>query len=256
MKRAVSISLGGSVRDKKVTLNLLGEEITIERIGTDGDVEKAIRLYNEMDGQVDAFGVGGIDLGLTVAGRYYPLYDAQKLVTGVQHTPVVDGGGLKITLERGLAQFIEQEIGDQVQPKRVLITSGVDRYGSVLSFSEAGYDMLIGDLGFALGRLSKKTMRAKSLEDLIFAGSRNKNPANRALVTLHFDNSDSIFPGGAEGDFTITRIIKRGGGGGYKMNGKKATRSQILNALAAANVDPDGSNQFVLQGKIVELTHI
>jgi hypothetical protein len=104
-----------------------------------------------MDGNVDAFGVGGIDLGLTVAGRYYPLYDAQQLVAGVRQTPVVDGGGLKITLERGIAQFIEQEIGDEVQPKRVLITSGVDRYGSALSFDEAGYDMIVGDLGFALG---------------------------------------------------------------------------------------------------------
>ncbi len=151
MKRAVSISLGSRTRDKKVSITLLGEEITIERIGTDGDVEKAIHLYNEMDGNVDAFGVGGIDLGLTVAGRYYPLYDAQQLVAGVRQTPVVDGGGLKITLERGIAQFIEQEIGDEVQPKRVLITSGVDRYGSVLSFNEAGYDMIVGDLGFALG---------------------------------------------------------------------------------------------------------
>ena len=151
MKRAVSISLGSRTRDKKVSITLLGEEITIERIGTDGDVEKAIQLYNEMDGNVDAFGVGGIDLGLTVAGRYYPLYDAQQLVASVRQTPVVDGGGLKITLERGIAQFIEQEIGDEVQPKRVLITSGVDRYGSVLSFDEAGYDMIVGDLGFALG---------------------------------------------------------------------------------------------------------
>lgn len=151
MKQAVSISLGSRLRDKKVSLTLLGEEITIERIGTDGDVKKAIQLYNEMDGKVDAFGVGGIDLGLTVAGRYYPLYDAQQLVAGVRQTPVVDGGGLKITLERGIAQFIEQEIGDEVRPKRVLITSGVDRYGSALSFDEAGYDLIVGDLGFALG---------------------------------------------------------------------------------------------------------
>jgi len=151
MKRAVSISLGGSIRDKRVTLTLMDEEISIERIGTDGDVEKAIQLYNELDGEVDAFGVGGIDLGLTVAGRYYPLYDAQQLVAGVKHTPVVDGGGLKMTLERGIAQFIEQEIGDEVRPKRVLITAGVDRYGSVLSFFEAGYEVIMGDLGFALG---------------------------------------------------------------------------------------------------------
>ncbi|MCK4380520.1 MAG: hypothetical protein KAW51_05220, partial [Candidatus Lokiarchaeota archaeon] len=103
--------------------------------------------------------------------------------------------------------------------------------------------------------LSKKTMRAKSLEDLIFAGSRGKNPSQRASVTMYFDNSENVFPGGTD-TFEITRTIKRGGGGGYKMNGRKTTRQQILNALAAANIDPDGSNQFVLQGKIVELTHM
>jgi len=151
MKRAVSISLGSVKRDKKVTITLLGEEISIERIGTDGDVEKATQMYNELDGKVDAFGVGGIDLGVTFAGRHYPLYDALKLVAGVKQTPVVDGSGLKLTLERQLAQFIEQEIGDEVQPKHVLITTGVDRYGSALSFIEAGYETIFGDLGFGLG---------------------------------------------------------------------------------------------------------
>ncbi|MFW9951869.1 MAG: AAA family ATPase, partial [Candidatus Thorarchaeota archaeon] len=119
----------------------------------------------------------------------------------------------------------------------------------------AGKSNIIDALTFALGRLSKKTMRAKSLEDLIFAGSRGKNPSNRASVTLYFDNSEKVFPGGTD-TFDVTRTIQRGGGGGYKMNGKIASRQQILNALAAANVDPDGSNQFVLQGKIVEMTHM
>ncbi|MFX1478424.1 MAG: AAA family ATPase, partial [Promethearchaeota archaeon] len=119
----------------------------------------------------------------------------------------------------------------------------------------AGKSNIIDALCFALGRLSKKTMRAKSLEDLIFAGSRGKNPSQRASVTMYFDNSENLFPGGTD-TFEITRTIKKGGGGGYKMNGKKATRQQILNTLAAANIDPDGSNQFVLQGKIVELTHM
>lgn len=151
MKRAVSVSLGSKLRDKKAIVHLLGDEVEIERIGTDGDVEKAIQLYQALDGEVDAFGVGGIDLGMHFAGRHYPLYDAQKLVADVTQTPVVDGGGLKLTLERTLAQTIEREIGGEVHPKRVLITAGVDRYGSVLSFHKAGYDLLFGDLGFALG---------------------------------------------------------------------------------------------------------
>ena len=76
MKQAVSISLGSITRDKKVAITLLGEEITIERIGTNGDVEKAIQLYHELDGKVDAFGVGGIDLGMTVKLAEITIYQS------------------------------------------------------------------------------------------------------------------------------------------------------------------------------------
>lgn len=151
MKRAVSISLGSSSRDKRVVISLAGEEISIERIGTDGDVERARRLYQELDGKVDAFGVGGTDLGFTVAGRYYPLHSSRKLISGVQQTPVVDGEGVRNVTERRVAELIEREIGEEVQPKRVMFPSAVDRYAMLLSFVEHGYDVLIGDLGFALG---------------------------------------------------------------------------------------------------------
>ena len=58
MKRAVSVSIGSSKRDKAVEIELLGERVRIERIGTDGDMEKAARMYQELDGKVDAFGRG------------------------------------------------------------------------------------------------------------------------------------------------------------------------------------------------------
>jgi len=119
----------------------------------------------------------------------------------------------------------------------------------------AGKSNIIDALCFALGRLSKKTMRAEKLEDLIFAGSRGHKEGNRASVTLYFDNSEGMFPGGTE-EFQITRVVRRNKGNKYKMNGKNTTRQQILDVLASANIDPDGSNQFVLQGKIVELTHM
>lgn len=151
MKRVVSVSLGSSSRDHKATLKLLGQEMTVERIGTDGDIKKAIQLYNELDGQVDALGVGGIDLTLRVRDRHYPLYQALKLVKDVKHTPVVDGGGLKHTLERRVMQFVEHEIGDEILPKRGMLASSVDRFGMALSFAEAGYDMVYADFMFALG---------------------------------------------------------------------------------------------------------
>ncbi|MBC8496093.1 MAG: quinate 5-dehydrogenase, partial [Chloroflexi bacterium] len=54
MKRAVSVSLGSSTRDKKVIVNFKGQQISVERIGTNGDIEKAKQLYTELDSQVEA----------------------------------------------------------------------------------------------------------------------------------------------------------------------------------------------------------
>ncbi len=151
MKRAVSISIGSSRRDKAVEIDLLGQRVRIERIGTDGDMAKAARLFEELDGRVDAFGVGGADLGVLVAGRFYPLHPVQRMVRGVRTTPIVDGAGLKNTIEAGLAQFIDQRLGSELAGRRVLITSGADRWGMSTSFASAGYECLFGDLMFALG---------------------------------------------------------------------------------------------------------
>ena len=151
MKRAVSISLGSSKRDSAVELELLGERVSIERIGTDGDMERAARLYGELDGKVDAFGVGGTDLGLTVGNKYYKLHSVASLVRHVKQTPVVDGSGLKNTLERRVAPFMDTHIGQALQPRRVLMTSGADRWGMSMSFMENGYEGVFGDLMFGLG---------------------------------------------------------------------------------------------------------
>ncbi len=153
MKRAVSISIGSSKRDKAVEVELLGERVRIERIGTDGDMEKAAQLYKELDGKVDAFGVGGADLGVMVANKWYPLYSVESMVRYIEKTPVVDGEGLKNTLENRLATIIDQNIGDYVQErgKKVFITLGVDRWGLTTSFVDAGYECVFGDLMFGLG---------------------------------------------------------------------------------------------------------
>ncbi len=153
MKRAVSISIGSSTRNKSVEIELLGEKVLIERIGTDGDMEKAARLYQEMDGKVDAFGVGGADLGLQVDDKWYPLYSVLPMIRFVKETPVVDGAGLKNTLENKLAPFMETKIGSYLQEKgrKVLVASGADRWGMSKSFADAGYECVFGDLMFGLG---------------------------------------------------------------------------------------------------------
>jgi len=152
MKRAVSISIGSSKRDKAVEVTLLGEKVSIERIGTDGDMEAAALKYKELDGTVDAFGVGGADLGALVDGKFFPFHSVQPMVRYVAKTPLVDGGGLKNTLENKAPAFLEAKLGDYIkqQGRRVFVVLGVDRWGLSKSFVEAGYEVVFGDLMFAL----------------------------------------------------------------------------------------------------------
>jgi hypothetical protein len=153
MKRAVSISIGSSKRDKAVVVNLLGEQVSIERLGTDGDMEAAALKYQELDGKVDAFGVGGADLGLMVDNKWYPLYSVRPMVRYVKKTPLVDGAGLKNTLENKAAPFLAAKIGDYIERlgKKVFVVSGADRWGMTKSFVDAGYECVFGDIMFGLG---------------------------------------------------------------------------------------------------------
>lgn len=153
MKRAVSISIGSSKRNKAVEVELLGEKVSIERIGTDGDMEAAAQKYKELDGTVDAFGVGGADLGALIDGNFYPFHSVQPMVRFVKKTPLVDGGGLKNTLENKAPAFLDKKIGDYIKQRgrKVFVTLGVDRWGLSKSFVEAGYEVVFGDLMFALG---------------------------------------------------------------------------------------------------------
>ena len=151
LKKAISISIGSSRRDKITRVDLLGQTVEIERRGTDGDMQAAKRLYTELDGQVDAFGVGGADLGLFVNGHFYPLPSIMDLVSNVKYTPIADGTGLKVTLESKAGRIVEEQLGSYLKHKRVLLAAGVDRWGMALSFAERGFDCQFGDMMFGLG---------------------------------------------------------------------------------------------------------
>jgi hypothetical protein len=150
MKRAVSISLGSSKRDKSVTVNLNGVEILVERIGTDGDLEKARQMYLDLDGKVDAFGVGGVDLYLRLDEREYPLHAALKLVSGIKQTPLCDGRGLKHTLERRVFELAKPQLGD-VRFRQAFIPVAADRLGLAEAVSSVSERSVFGDLMVALG---------------------------------------------------------------------------------------------------------
>jgi hypothetical protein len=115
-------------------------------------MEAAALKFKELDGRVDAFGVGGADLGVLVDGKWYPLYSVQPMVRFVKKTPLVDGSGLKNTLENKVSAFLDEKIGGYINScgRKVLFTGGGDRWGLSKSFSENGYETVFGDLMFSL----------------------------------------------------------------------------------------------------------
>lgn len=146
----VSVSLGSSSRDHQVELPLLGESFSIARRGTDGDFKKAIAMLKELDGNVDAIGLGGIDVYLYAGGKRFPLRDGVRLMEAVKTTPVVDGSGLKNSLEREVVKRLSA--GElPLKGRRVLMVSALDRFGMAAAFSEAGAELVFGDFIFALG---------------------------------------------------------------------------------------------------------
>ncbi|MEN6520695.1 MAG: quinate 5-dehydrogenase [Armatimonadota bacterium] len=151
MKRVVSVSLGSSRGDKKVTANLLGEEIEISRVGTNGDMKHFAELMREYDGNVDAIGLGGIDRYLVADNRKYVVRDAERLARYAVKTPVVDGSGIKNTLERETMEWLQREGIIDFSTKNVLVVSAVDRFGMGEVIGKLAKKVIFGDLMFAVG---------------------------------------------------------------------------------------------------------
>lgn len=151
MKRVVGISLGSSSRDHVVSVRLKGEEYKIERIGTDGDMRKMVEKIAELDGKVDAFGLGGMDLYVYAVDRRYVIRDAKRIVRAARKTPIVDGSGLKNTLERRAIEYLALNTDLFKEPKKVLLMCAMDRLGMAQALEEAGCTMTYGDLPYVLG---------------------------------------------------------------------------------------------------------
>ncbi|MCR6545286.1 quinate 5-dehydrogenase [Dehalobacterium formicoaceticum] len=151
MKRVVSVSLGSSKRNHTVQIEILGQMFSIERVGTDGDVKKAMEIIASLDGKVNAIGLGGTDLYIYAGGKRYTFRESLKLKNCAPHTPVVDGSSLKNTLERRVIEYLARGKGWDFTGKKVLLVSGADRFGMAEALQEAGAELILGDLIFGLG---------------------------------------------------------------------------------------------------------
>ena len=148
MKQVVSTSLGSTQRDFSHKISLLNTELQIKRIGVNGNLAKAKELITELDGTVEAIGLGGIDLYFFVAKQRFTVRDALRLASAAKNTPVVCGAGLKNSLEEQVINVLNDQF--HWEDKRVLMVSSIDRFGMAKAFHKTGAEVLFGDFLFAL----------------------------------------------------------------------------------------------------------
>jgi len=155
MKKIVSISVGSASRDHITRHEFLGEACEISRVGTNGDFEKAVQMYRDLDGKVDAFGAGGVEFFLQVADKRYYFRDVKRIRNAIKISKVGDGNGVKGLLEKrafaALETYLNEKEGKTLKSMPALQTTAVDRYGMGEAMVNAGLDVTFGDFMFALG---------------------------------------------------------------------------------------------------------
>lgn len=213
MKRVVSISLGSSKRDHQAVVQFGGQDFSVERIGTDGDKNRAIQLIKELDGKVDAFGMGGTDLHIYAGNKRYTFNESAQIAAAAKKTPIVDGSGIKNTLERRVIQYLIKTENINFKDKPVLVVCAVDRFGLAEELAAAGSKTIFGDLLFGLGlpipirNLGTLAMLAKIIAPIItklpvslFYPTGDRQMQTKPRFSRYFEQAEVI-----AGDFHYIR---------------------------------------------------
>ncbi|MFA6267376.1 MAG: chromosome segregation protein SMC [Pseudolabrys sp.] len=138
-----------------------------------------------------------------------------------------------------------------VEPTDFIIEPGLT---GVVGPNGCGKSNLVEALRWVMGENSYKSMRASSMDDVIFSGSNTRPARNNAEVAISIDNSERSAP--AQFNDTdmleIARRIERESGSAYRINGKEVRARDVQIVFADASTGAR-SPALVHQGRIGEI---
>ena len=106
---------------------------------------------------------------------------------------------------------------------------------------------------FVLGEQSMKSMRGKRGEDLLFNGGTGASRANRAKVSIVFDNTERLLNSSFD-EVSVSRTVYRNGTNEYAINGTQVRHRDIIELLAKANIGSTG-HHIISQGEADRILH-
>ncbi len=138
-----------------------------------------------------------------------------------------------------------------VEPTDFMIEPGLT---GVVGPNGCGKSNLVEALRWVMGESSHKSMRAASMDDVIFNGNNTRPARNNAEVAMTIDNSERSAPASFNDTdmLEVARRIEREAGSNYRINGRdvRARDVQILFADASTGAR---SPALVHQGRIGEI---
>ena len=127
-----------------------------------------------------------------------------------------------------------------------------DKITCIVGPNGSGKSNVVDAVRWVLGEQSVKSLRGEgSMSDVIFSGSKSRNPLNVASVELIFDNSDKYI-NIPYTDISIKRKIYRSGENEYYLNGEKCRLKDITNLLLDSGMGKESFN-IISQGEVSKI---
>src|SRR6476469_3940099 len=135
---------------------------------------------------------------------------------------------------------------------------------AVVGTNGCGKSNLSDAISWVLGEQSAKSLRGARMEDVIFAGTRERKPLGMAAVTMTLvpdegeERASQAAEGSAEktaerhGEITITRRLYRSGESEYLINGKLARLRDIQDLFLGPGLGPE-SYAIIEKGRIGQI---
>lgn len=115
----------------------------------------------------------------------------------------------------------------------------------------SGKSNIIEAIQWVMGEQSAHHLRGDRMADVIFNGSSNRKPLNRALVSITLDNSDHYLASEFT-ELTITRKIYRNGDSEYLINDQNVRLKDITDLFIDSGLGRE-SFSIISQGRIEEI---
>jgi chromosome segregation protein len=135
-----------------------------------------------------------------------------------------------------------------VDPTRIPVPS---QLVGIVGPNGCGKSNIIDAVRWVLGETSARHLRGETMQDVLFNGSGDRKPVNRASVELIFDNSLGKAAGqwSQYGEISIKRVLERDGDSSYHINNMHVRRRDIADIFLGTGL---GSRAYAIieQGMI------